>query len=180
MNIVLIGFRCSGKTTAGKIIAHKLARVFLDTDALIEAHAGCSLETIISKKGWDHFRNVEKGVVQEVSRKDNLVIGTGGGVVMDGDNVKKLKENGWLVWLNTEPRVLEERMERERRLGRIRPSLTGNAPIEEIKAVLEDRTASYAQAASLVVDTTALAPTEVATSILKALPQTLIGFFRLA
>ena len=178
MNIVLIGFRCCGKTTAGKIIAHKLGRDFLDTDALIEAYAGCSLETIISRNGWDHFRNVEKGVVQEVSRKDNLVIGTGGGVVMDGDNVKKLKENGWLVWLNTEPRVLKERMERELRLGKIRPSLTGNDPIEEIKEVLEDRTALYAQSASLVVETSPLAPTEVAASILKALPRTLHGFFQ--
>jgi shikimate kinase len=171
MNIVLIGYRCSGKTTVGKIIGDKLGRDFLDTDALIEANAGCSLEETISRDGWNHFRNVEKKMVQEVSRKDNLVIGTGGGVVLDWDNVRKLKEKGWLIWLNADSEVLEMRMEKEQRLGKTRPSLTGMDPIKEIKEVLEARAPLYEQAAGLVVDTTTLTPTEVAASILKALPQ---------
>ena len=171
MNIVLIGYRCSGKTTAGQIIAEKLGRDFLDTDALIEANAGCSIEKIISRDGWEHFRNIERSVVEEVSRKDNLVIGTGGGVVMDEDNVKNLKEKGLLVWLKAGAEVLEERMEKERRLGEIRPSLTGGDSIKEIKEVLAGRIPLYDQAAGLVVDTTAIPPKEVAVSILKALPQ---------
>ncbi len=170
MNIVLIGCRCSGKTTVGKIIADELGRDFLDTDALIEADAGCSLETVISRYGWDDFRNIEKALVEKVSKKDNLVIGTGGGVVMDRVNTKNLKENGWLVWLDADAQVLGERMGREQRAGRIRPSLTGGDPIEEIKAVLEDRAPHYKQAASLVLDTTTLTPAEAAACIVKAMP----------
>ncbi|MCP4666566.1 MAG: shikimate kinase [Deltaproteobacteria bacterium] len=171
MNIVLIGYRCSGKTTIGNIIADKLGRDLLDTDAWIEANAGCSLETIISRYGWDHFRKLEKGVVEEISRKDNLVIGTGGGVVMDGDNVKHLKKNGWFVWLHADAEVLEQRMEKEQRSGKIRPSLTGGDPLDEIKEVLKARAPLYKQAADLVVDTTTLTPTEAAACIVKAMPQ---------
>ena len=107
MNIVLIGYRCSGKTAVGKIVARELGRNFLDMDALIEENAGCSIETIISRKGWDHFREIEKRLVEEVSRKDNLIIATGGGVVVDEGNVKNLRKNGWIVWLNGKAEVLK-------------------------------------------------------------------------
>jgi shikimate kinase len=92
VNIVLIGYRCSGKTAVGKILAKELGRDFLDMDALIEENARCSIETIISQNGWNHFRGIERGLTEEVSSKDNLVIATGGGIVMDEENVKNLKK----------------------------------------------------------------------------------------
>ncbi|MCJ7596112.1 MAG: shikimate kinase, partial [Desulfobacterales bacterium] len=137
MNIVLIGYRCSGKTTAGKALARRLRRDFLDTDALIERRAGCSIEEIVSKEGWDHFRKLEKRVVRETSNIDNMVIATGGGAVVDEENVKNLKRNGWIVWLDGTPEVLRKRMVQEERSGRGRPSLTGLDPLEEIRRVLE-------------------------------------------
>ena len=69
MNIVLIGYRCSGKTGVGKILARELKREFLDTDTLIEEDAGCSIETIVSSEGWDYFRDLEKRIVKEVEGK---------------------------------------------------------------------------------------------------------------
>ena len=132
MNIVLIGYRCSGKTTAGKALARQLRRGFLDTDALIERRAGCSIEEIVSKEGWDHFRKLEKRVVRETSSLDHKVIATGGGAVVDEENVKNLKRNGWIVWLDGTPEVLRKRMVQEERSGRGRPSLTGLDPLEEI------------------------------------------------
>jgi shikimate kinase len=171
MNIVLIGYRCSGKTAIGKILARELGRDFLDTDSLIEGNTGCSIETVISRHGWDHFRVIEKRLVEEVSRGDNLVIATGGGVVMDEENVKNLKENGWIVWLNGKIKVLKERMDKEQGSGKIRPSLTGADPLEEIKHVLEARTPLYEQAANIAVDTTTHSIREVATSIIKTLPK---------
>ncbi|MFH1241344.1 MAG: shikimate kinase [Pseudomonadota bacterium] len=175
MNIVLIGYRCSGKTEVGKILSRELGRDFADTDTLVEDHAGCSIEAIISTRGWDRFRDIEKRVVQEVSRRENLVIATGGGVVMDKENVKSLKENGWIVWLDGNPEVLRERTEKERRLGKIRPSLTGADPLMEINQVLNVRAPLYEQAAALMVDTTNLKLEEVASSIMKALPEGLQG-----
>ncbi len=175
MNIVLIGYRCSGKTAVGKVLARELGRDFLDTDALVEENAGCSIETIISRKGWDHFREMEKRMVEEVARKDNLVIATGGGVVMDEENVKNLRKNGWIVWLDGKVEVLRERMDRDQGSGKIRPPLTGVDPVEEIKRVLGIRTPLYQRAGDFMVDTSLLSIRKVADSIMKTLPKRLQG-----
>lgn len=175
MNIVLIGYRCSGKTIVGKILARDLGRDFLDTDEMIEENTGSSIETIISREGWNHFRDVEKRVIEEVSSRDHLVIGTGGGVVVDGENRENLKRNGWLVWLKAEAQVIKDRMEREQRSGKIRPSLTGTDPLDEIKGVLNTRLPLYQEAGDLMVDTSFLSTQEAAARILKALPNGLKG-----
>jgi shikimate kinase len=171
MNIVLIGYRCSGKTAVGKILARELGKHFLDTDVLIEQNTGCSIETKISRDGWDHFRDIEKRVIEEVSRKDNVVIATGGGVVMDEENVENLKRNGWMVWLNSKAEVLKDRMDKEQRVGVIRPSLTGGDPLEEIKEVLRERTPLYERACNFALDASTLSLEEVADVIIKELPE---------
>jgi len=171
MNIVLIGYRCSGKTVVGKTLARELGRAFLDTDSLIEEIEGCSIETMISTKGWDRFRETEKRLVEEISRRNNLVIATGGGIVMDEENVKNLKQNGWVVCLKGRPEVLKERMAKEQESGRIRPSLTGVDPLEEIKEVLSVRKPFYERAGDLVVDTSSLSIGDTAALIIKNLPE---------
>jgi len=138
-NIVLIGYRCSGKTAVGKILAGELKRDFLDTDAVIEETAHQPIETIISRSGWDHFRELERMVIQDISKKRLLVIATGGGVVTQEENMKNLKRNGWIVWLNGSPEVLKARMAEEQGSGKMRPSLTGKDPLEEIRHVLDVR-----------------------------------------
>jgi shikimate kinase len=170
LNIVLIGYRCSGKTVVGKILAHELGRNFLDMDTTIEERTGRSIETIISQEGWDPFRLMEKGLIEEVSREDNMIIATGGGVVTDEDNVKNLRRNGWVVWLNSDPEVLKERMNGDQRSGKIRPPLAGSDSLEEIDRVLQERIGLYDQASHLVVDTTDRSPREVAGAIIAALP----------
>ena len=170
MNIVLIGYRCSGKTEVGKILAKKLGMEFIDTDILIEEDTGCSIESIISEKGWDHFRKIERRMIEEVSERDNLAIATGGGVVMDRNNVQNLNRNGFIVWLKGDAEVLKDRMEKEQRTGKIRPSLTGVDPLEEIHRVLNVRTPLYQQTGNLMVDTSHLSVEEVADTIMKNLP----------
>ena len=156
MNIVLIGYRCSGKTIVGRILAHELGMDFVDTDVLIEEDAEESIEGIISTKGWDHFRNIEKKVIEQTSEKDNQVIATGGGVVINQENVKALKKDGWVVWLDAEPNILKERMEKEQQSGNIRPSLTGVDPLAEIEDVMNTRKSMYQETGDFVVDTTRL------------------------
>ena len=175
MNIVLIGYRCSGKTDVGKILARELGMEFVDTDLLIEEDTGCSIESIISEKGWDHFRKIERRMIEEVSERDNLAIATGGGVVMDQNNVQNLNRNGFIVWLEGDAEVLKERMEKEQRSGKIRPSLTGVDPLEEINQVLNVRTPLYQQTGNLMVDTSLLSIEEVADTIMKNLPRILQG-----
>jgi shikimate kinase len=170
MNIVLIGYRCSGKTAVGKALAGKLGKDFVDTDISIEENAGCSIETIISKKGWRHFREIEKMLIAEVSEKNNQVIATGGGAVMDTDNVKCLKRNGWIVWLNGRPEVLAQRMTIDQRRGKVRPSLTGADPLKEITVVLPVRAPFYEQASDFKIDTSTVTLKETADLIISNLP----------
>jgi shikimate kinase len=167
MNIVLVGYRCSGKTAVGEILANELGRDFLDTDALIEDRAGCSIEALISTRGWDYFREIEKGIVKEVSMRDNLVIATGGGVVMDEENVKNMKQSAWIVWLNGRPEILKERMGKEQRSGKRRPTLTGADPLVEIEEVLSTRKPLYEQAGDVTIDTSSLSTREAAALIIK-------------
>ena len=171
MNIVLVGYRCSGKTEVGKLLARELGRGFLDTDALIEERSGLSIEKMIATTGWDQFRETEKSLVEEVSRRNNLVIATGGGIVMDAENVKNLKQNGWVVWLKSNPEVLKERMAKEQVSGRARPSLTGGDPLEEIGEVLSVRKPYYERAGDLVVDTSSLSIRDAADLIMDNLPK---------
>ncbi|MBW1722560.1 MAG: shikimate kinase [Deltaproteobacteria bacterium] len=175
MNVVLIGYRCSGKTLAGKIIAGKLGREFMDTDRLIEHYAGCSIVNIVSRAGWEHFREIEKRVIEEVSQKDDLVIATGGGVVLAQKNVRSLKRNGWVVWLNGKVEVLKQRMLEEQRAGRVRPALKGVDPIDEVEQVLAERSPLYKQASDFMVDTSALSPEKVALLIMDAIPVEMKG-----
>ena len=169
MNIVLVGYRCSGKTSVGRIIANKTDRDFWDTDVMIEDAAGCSIEEIISRGGWEHFRDIEKRIIEEVSARNNLVLATGGGVVMDQGNVKNLKRNGFVVWLKGDTEVLEKRMGKEISAGRIRPSLTGEDPKDEIKRVLDVRNPLYNQAGDFIIDTSRISVQEVADKIIKEL-----------
>ena len=168
MNIVLIGYRCTGKTAVSQILAEELKKNFVDTDTLIEEYAGCSVKTVISSNGWRQFRELEKKIIKAVTAKNNQVIATGGGAVLDEDNLKNLKRNGWIVWLNGKREVLKKRMDKEQKLGKVRPSLTGEDPLEEIKQVLDVRIPLYKKAATFVVDTSILTPSEVAASIIKA------------
>ena len=175
MNLVLVGYRCSGKTAVGKVLAEVLRRDFLDTDALIEQRAGASVETLVLERGWDHFRALERRLVEEVSRRDSLVIATGGGVVIDHTNVINLKHKAWAVWLRVRAEVLRGRMNEEQRSGRTRPSLTGGDPIEEITQVLRFREPLYRSAAELVVDTDGLSVQQVAAVIMRNLPKGFLG-----
>ena len=171
MNIVLIGYRCSGKTSVGQTLAEALNRDFLDTDELIEGNAGRSIEAIIARDGWDYFRDREREVIEEVSGRDLLVIATGGGVVLDRENLRQLGRKGRLIWLKGSSLILKKRMERQQREGTSRPGLTGRGPLEEIEQVLKTRTPLYEKATDLTVDTDALSVTDVAAVILDRLPK---------
>jgi shikimate kinase len=171
MNIVLVGARCSGKTTVGKILSAMTGKVFLDTDTLVEEKAGSSIEALIAARGWEAFRDFERQAVKVVSERDNQIIATGGGVVLDEVNVNQLAPNARVVWLDGKAEVLRQRMEAEERSGKRRPSLTGMDPLQEITEVLIVRDPFYGRASTLRVDTTGLSPDEVASVIAQAMDE---------
>lgn len=165
-HIVLIGYRCSGKTTVGKILAGKTDREFADTDRVIEEKGNTSVEKIVREKGWQGFRAMERQAVAELSRKAPMIIATGGGTIMDAINVENLKKTSWIIWLQAGAALLKERMMQDFALGYKRPSLTGKDPLEEIRAVLSARKFHYEAACDTAIDTEQLTAGEVAADIL--------------
>ncbi len=99
-NIVLIGMPSSGKTTIGEILSETLNRPFLDIDALIEEKEQASPAQIISQKGEPYFRKIEAQIIQEICPLSNQVIATGGGSILNEQNVDLLKANGLLFFID--------------------------------------------------------------------------------
>ncbi len=105
-NIVLTGMPASGKSTAGKLIAQKLGREFIDTDEEIEKRLGCTIPEIFEHRGEGYFRNVEAQVIADVSLKNGVVIATGGGVILRDENVKNLHKNSVVFFIDRSPENL--------------------------------------------------------------------------
>lgn len=141
-NIILIGFMGSGKTEVGKRLAERLSYTFVDTDDVIEKKVGKSISDIFDEYGEDYFRDLETEVVKELSGIRRHVISTGGGIVINRDNILNLKQMGLVVWLKASPGTIYERV----RYGSQRPLLKVDKPLEEIKRLLELREPLYAEA----------------------------------
>lgn len=99
-NLILVGMPCSGKTTVGKLLAEKTGKRFVDTDDEIVERIGMSISEYFEKFGEAQFRSVESEVIKRVSTQNNQVIATGGGAVLNSDNVRRLKQNGWVYFLD--------------------------------------------------------------------------------
>ncbi len=170
MNIILIGYRGSGKTTVGRELAKLLERPFFDSDRMVFAKTGRTVSEIVEAGGWPAFREAEKAVIAELSALDQAVISLGGGAVMDPDNVASLEERGKFVWLRADARTLARRMQSEKNGGGQRPSLTGAGTLEEVERVLAERLPVYRALADLAVDTAGKYPAGIAAEIAAAVP----------
>src|SRR3990170_8688482 len=162
-NIVLIGFMCCGKTEVGKILADKLGYTFIDTDSIIEKKMGKSISEIFHEYGEEHFRGLETGVVKELSGIRGCVISTGGGVVINRENILNLKKDGLMVWLKASPKTIYERVKSEYR----RPLLRVENPLQEINKLLGIREPLYAEA-DITIETDGLDVEEIVGMIVDA------------
>lgn len=148
-NIVLIGFMGTGKSAIGRRLAARLNREFVDTDEEIERITGKTISQIFAKYGERRFRSEEALMVKKVASRENLVVATGGGVVLNPENVRLLKESGILILLTADPEVIYRRVKRKRN----RPLLEGSSDLlSRIKELLEERKEAY-QVAEFTVDT---------------------------
>ena len=165
MRIALVGYRGSGKSTIGKILAEKTGWELVCLDELIEKRAGKSIPQIVEQEGWKRFRQLESKILKEVIKKDPAIFDLGGGVVEREENRKLIKENCFVLWHKASPEVLAERIKHSQN----RPSLTGKDFLEEISEVLARRTPFYQELANIKLDTENSLPTELAWEIFKAL-----------
>jgi len=169
--LVLVGYRGTGKSTVGQIVANRLNLRFLDADLELEARAGRSISRIFTELGEPAFRDWEDRTLRDLALSHpGSILATGGGAVVRPANRRILAEHGFVVWLRAEPAELARRLDADHRAGLERPSLTGAGTIGEIASVLEARNAFYAEVANVAIDTTGQRPEEIAQKILALWP----------
>lgn len=164
MNIVLIGYRGTGKSVAGKLVSERLQMECIAMDAKIVEEAGMSIPDIVDNHGWTTFRDMESEVTRQLAKLDNIIIDTGGGVVERPENIDVMQVNSCIIWLKASAGVIVSRIQE----GTDRPSLTGEKSFtEEVAEILEQRTPKYRSAAQYEIDTEQLTPEQVADRIIK-------------
>jgi shikimate kinase len=148
ISIFLVGLMGSGKTTIGRQLAKRLGRPFLDSDHEIEARTGVRIPTIFEIEGEAGFRRREAQVIADLTQQDApIVLATGGGAVLDAENRRLLRENGWVVYLNVPPSSLWERT----RHDRSRPLLQVENPLAKLEALYAARDPLYRESAHFVM-----------------------------
>ncbi len=152
-SIALIGFMGTGKTAAGKALAEKLGKKFVELDALIERKAGRTIPEIFRQDGEIAFRELEIAVTKEIAGKKNLVIACGGGIVLNKINIDRLKQECVIVYLTASPSVILKRVSKD---DRERPLLNAGDKKRKIKELLAFRQPFYERAADITVDTSNL------------------------
>ncbi len=153
MNIILIGFRGTGKSTVGKLLSKRLEMDFVDSDKSVESSTGKTIKRIFDEDGEDGFRKIEASIIEELCKMDNQIIATGGGAVLRDDNTRNLRNNGFLILLEATPEIIHGRITQDEKTAQQRPSLTDKKPFEEIKHMMEQREDAYKNAADYTINT---------------------------
>jgi len=167
VNLYLVGYRCTGKTSVGRLLAEALVWTFVDMDHELVAEAGIPIEDIVDSQGWEYFREREGQLLERLSLATKQVISTGGGVVTVPENIAMMRGSGKVIWLHASPATIAVRMAADRNAAGQRPPLHGNDSVVEIEEVLAKRLPLYDEAMHLQVETDDLSLEEVAESILR-------------
>lgn len=164
MNIVLIGYRGTGKSVVGQLLAARLGMPCIGMDAKIVESAGMSIPKIVAQFGWPKFRDIESETARELAGLDHIIVDTGGGVIERPENIKALQTNARIFWLKASVDTIVARIQD----GTQRPALTaGKTFTQEVAEVLEARIPKYKQAAEHEIDTDDLTPEQVADKIIR-------------
>lgn len=161
-NIYLVGFMGTGKTAVGKELAKKKKWQFVDLDGLIELKEKCTITDIFAQNGEPYFRKLEKETLKEISQEKGFVVACGGGIVIDKDNIKRMKKTGVIICLTATPEVILKRTSRYTH----RPLLNVDRPEKKIEELLKFRAPFYAQA-DKTIDTSKISIKEVVSRILR-------------
>jgi shikimate kinase len=168
--IFLIGYRGTGKTTVGRLVAERLGWEAIDADDEIERRAGQTIAAIFADDGEAIFRDLEAAVLADLCRRTKLVVAPGGGAVLRQATRDAMRAAGPVVWLTAGVDTIAERLAADAATGNRRPNLTAAGGRAEIVALLAERTPIYQACATLVVDTEGKTPAEVADQIIARLP----------
>jgi shikimate kinase len=168
--LALVGYRGTGKTTVGRILADRLGWRFADADHELEARAGQSIASIFAEQGEPAFRELEESVLAELCTRSETVLSTGGGAILRATNRAALRSFGFVAWLTADPETLARRLTRDQSRETARPALTSAGTLNEIADVLAARMTYYREVSDLEVETVGRSSHEVAQAILRAFP----------
>jgi shikimate kinase len=169
MNLVLIGYRATGKTTLARLLAQKLGWDWTDADVEIERRAGKPIARIFAEDGEPAFRDLEARAIADLCRRPRLVLAAGGGAPLRAESRQAMRAGGRVVWLTAVPETILARMSGDATTALRRPNLTDKGPLEEIVHLLALRAPMYREAAHLTVDTEGRSPEDLAAEILARL-----------
>ena len=162
-NIVLTGFMASGKSTVGKILSKKLGYTFYDTDSMIEENEKRKISDIFSCEGEEYFRSLENKISAEFKTVSDSVISTGGGFVLNPENIENLKNNGIVFYLNVSPDIIAKRYI----TARAQRPLMKNNDLDEVLKRYENRRKFYENCDIIVDISTDLSPEEICEIIIE-------------
>jgi len=151
----------TGKSAVGRNLARKLHRRFVDLDALIEKTEGRNVRDIFAEKGESYFRRLEKQALEQILSQQSQIIATGGGIILDEDNLTLLRQKSFLIGLTASTDVLVSRVGKNSK----RPLLKGVDVRARIEELLQQRQSRYAQA-DVSIDTSGLTINQVVEKIL--------------
>jgi shikimate kinase len=157
-NVFLVGPMGAGKSTIGRLLAQALCLDFKDTDKEIEERSGVDIPWIFDMEGEQGFRDRETAVLEQLSRQDNLLLATGGGIIQRPENRKLLAANGRVVYLMTS---IDEQVRRTSR-DKKRPLLQSENPRQVLTELMDTRHPLYQEVADFVIDTDGRSPKSVA------------------
>jgi shikimate kinase len=169
MNVILIGYRATGKTTVARLLAERLGWQWVDADVEIERRAGKSIARIFADDGEPVFRQLEAEVIAELCRQQRLVLAAGGGAPLRSESRQRMRDSGKVVWLLARPETILARMSADVTTLARRPNLTAQGPLEEIMQLLQVREPIYQQSAHLAIDTESKSPRQITEEILERL-----------
>jgi len=146
-NLILVGMMGSGKTTVGRMLAKQLGKIFVDSDEEIIKRTGVTVPHIFDVEGEAGFRQREAAAIHELTGRDNLVLATGGGAVLDEQNRTMLQQNGVVVYLKASVHDLWQRTRHDRN----RPLLQTDNPHAKLAELFQQRDPLYRQVSDIVV-----------------------------
>lgn len=161
MNVVLCGMMGAGKTTVGIQLAKRIGKQFVDTDAVITQRYG-DIASIFASYGEAHFRKIEREVVTKLSSKSNLIISTGGGVVLEEKNTLALKQQGKIFFLRAKIPTLVNRLKKDT----TRPLLQGENLEDKLSHLLSSRAPIYESSSDYTIDVDGKTPSQIAEEII--------------
>jgi shikimate kinase len=165
-HIYLTGFRGTGKTSVGRILARSLELPLIDLDDEVEQKAGKTIREIFDESGESGFRDLETSCLREVSARPRSVIALGGGAVLREENRQQITRSGVCVWLTADAKAIQERISADLSTARRRPALTSLPAHAEVEKLLADRDHAYRESADHCVDTRGKTQQAVADEIL--------------